>query len=60
MFSSDINECELSLDDCDENAECQDLIGDFECTCNHGYSGNGTDCSKCYIECVAFKEEQKL
>ena len=43
----DINECELSLDDCDVNAACEDVIGSYNCTCNFGYDGNGTHCSKC-------------
>ena len=41
---SDINECEIDTHDCDENAECTDNIGSFSCTCNFGYSGNGTFC----------------
>ena len=40
----DINECEVNAHDCDENAECTDAIGSFTCTCNFGYSGNGTYC----------------
>ena len=46
LFSSDINECALGSDDCDENAECTDNIGSFICVCNHGYSGTGTECCK--------------
>lgn len=42
----DLNECELSLDDCDRNALCEDIVGSYNCTCNFGYSGNGTLCSK--------------
>lgn len=40
----DINECELSLDNCDRNAFCEDTEGAFTCTCYPGYSGNGTVC----------------
>ena len=46
LFSSDINECELDSDDCDENAECSDSIGSFGCSCNFGYMGSGRDCCK--------------
>ena len=31
---------------CDENAECSNEIGGFDCTCNTGYSGQGLMCSK--------------
>ena len=30
--------------DCDVNANCTDTVGSFNCTCNDGYSGNGTVC----------------
>ena len=43
---SDINECEVNIHDCDDNAECTDTIGSFACACNFGYSGNGTFCSE--------------
>ena len=46
LFVSDINECDLGSDDCDENADCTDTIGSFMCVCNHGYSGTGTECCK--------------
>ena len=50
FFVSDVNECELDTDDCDENAECTDTIGSFNCTCNFGYSGNGTFCCEsCWL-----------
>ena len=42
----DLNECDLVMDDCDVNALCEDDIGSFTCTCNFGYDGNGTYCSK--------------
>ena len=40
----DINECDLDLDNCDENAACTDTDGSFTCECNEGFSGNGTVC----------------
>ena len=40
----DINECDLDLDNCDENAACTNTDGSFTCECNHGFSGNGTLC----------------
>lgn len=40
----DINECEDKIDDCDTNADCENTIGGFECTCKTGYTGNGREC----------------
>ena len=45
-FATDINECELDIDDCDENAECTDTIGCFSCNCIFGYMGSGKECCK--------------
>ena len=43
---SDINECVLDTDnDCDDNAECNNTVGGFNCTCEPGYMGNGTMCT---------------
>jgi len=41
----DIDECEMGTDNCDENANCTDTIGSFNCTCSHGYDGDGVNCS---------------
>ena len=43
---SDINECEPRINICDENAQCLNTDGSFDCTCNQGFFGNGTICSK--------------
>jgi len=44
-MTADINECEMETDNCDDNATCTDTIGSFNCTCNHGYDGDGVNCS---------------
>ena len=41
----DIDECSLSIDNCDLNANCTNTDGSFFCTCNGGYTGNGTTCA---------------
>ena len=41
----DINECELDTDICDNNAECKNTIGSYNCSCEIGYSGNGFNCT---------------
>ena len=46
LFYSDINECESdSLNDCDENANCIDILGSYNCSCNLGYEGDGFNCT---------------
>ena len=44
IFISDIDECLMDTDNCDENAACANVIGNFECSCNDGYSGDGVSC----------------
>ena len=46
LFISDIDECDDNLDNCaEDNAECANTIGSFTCTCDPGYSGDGTMCT---------------
>ena len=43
MPALDVNEClDDALNICDGNATCFDTDGSFTCSCNMGYSGNGT------------------
>jgi len=41
----DVDECELNIDNCDENMVCINIPGSFSCSCNLGYYG--TACSPC-------------
>ena len=42
---SDINECELDeLNDCHDNATCNNTIGNYTCECMNGYRGDGLHC----------------
>ena len=43
---SDIDECTDATTNnyCDSNAMCTNTPGSFHCTCNQGYTGNGTIC----------------
>ena len=53
IISSDIDECVLGTDNCDENAACTNTAGSFTCACNTGYSGDGVTCTgKIYIQGV--------
>ena len=40
----DINECEAETADCDDNAECINTEGSYDCTCKSGFTGNRTTC----------------
>ena len=44
LFSSDINECLVDPSPCDDNAACANTEGSYACTCEEGYTGNGTYC----------------
>lgn len=37
----DIDECQLELDECADNADCTDSEGSYTCSCSVGYSGDG-------------------
>ena len=42
--TSDVDECTLNLDDCHDQAMCNNTPGSFSCACNTGWTGNGTVC----------------
>ena len=50
MFDTlDIDECQNeTLNNCDDNADCFDTDGSFNCTCIEGYTGTGVDCQGVY------------
>ncbi|KAF3980678.1 MAG: hypothetical protein HFP76_00920 [Methylococcales symbiont of Iophon sp. n. MRB-2018] len=41
----DVDECTETPDVCGSNATCTNSNGSFMCTCNPGYTRNGTVCS---------------
>jgi len=43
--STDIDECESSTPQCHAMATCQNTPGTFQCVCNEGYTGSGTECT---------------
>uniref|UniRef100_A0A182QTX8 Multiple epidermal growth factor-like domains protein 8 n=1 Tax=Anopheles farauti TaxID=69004 RepID=A0A182QTX8_9DIPT len=50
----DVDECELGLHDCHEQAECSNTHGSFSCKCRKGYVGDGVGLCRqtCYEPCV--------
>ena len=40
----DENECKGVKRACHTNASCQNTLGSFSCSCNQGFTGNGTNC----------------
>ena len=44
-YESDIDECQSGDFDCDDNAECSNTPGSYQCDCRAGYSGNGMICT---------------
>ncbi|XP_066021204.1 ALK tyrosine kinase receptor-like [Pocillopora verrucosa] len=41
----DLNECTDGTHSCDKDAECNNTLGSYKCTCKHGFHGNGTYCT---------------
>ena len=45
-FQIDIDECKGSNNvNCDENANCSNTVGSYNCTCKDGFTGDGHSCS---------------
>ena len=44
-FQLDIDECKSSNNVCDENANCSNTVGFYNCTCKEGFTGDGRSCS---------------
>ena len=49
---SDINECSTGMHSCAEQAACSDNEGNFSCSCNTGFSGDGMTCSGQLESCL--------
>lgn len=50
----DINECKLNstISNCDENADCINTMGSYECQCKSGFQGNGIICKGIFYALV--------
>lgn len=45
LSSPDIDECGESVDNCDDNALCENTLSSFSCMCIAGYDGDGENCT---------------
>ena len=45
IIDSDIDECQADTYPCDENADCTNTVGTFDCNCKISYFGDGFTCS---------------
>ncbi|XP_035689728.1 fibrillin-2-like [Branchiostoma floridae] len=52
---TDIDECQLNLDNCHADADCTNLPGSFRCDCKDGFYGNGTHCEAIVANYASFK-----
>ena len=46
-----MDECDSSP--CTADATCENIIGNFTCTCNSGYTDNGLFCEGNHILCIS-------
>ena len=44
-FQLEIDECKSSKNVCDENANCSNTVGFYNCTYKEGFTGDGHSCS---------------
>ncbi|KAM7434374.1 hypothetical protein ABFA07_015548 [Porites harrisoni] len=49
METEDIDECSAIPSVCDVNANCQNKVGSYLCTCKPGFVGDGKTCSRVQI-----------
>ena len=56
-----MDECADKTHDCDMNADCNNTLGSYECSCKDGYHENGTNCSgnlfSHFLRCLLSKAE---
>ena len=45
LVCTDIDECAINTDGCAVNADCSNLVGNFQCLCKAGYIGSGASCT---------------
>ena len=58
MLTPDLNECAGGTDSCHSHATCHNTEGSYTCSCNTGFTGDGSSCTrKCFLfpphECLS-------
>ena len=43
-ITSDIDECSAESNPCDENSDCTNIDGSYNCVCKQGFTGNRSTC----------------
>ena len=49
IIATDIDECQSGEYQCDVNAECVNIVGNYSCKCISPYVGDGFTCSRKYL-----------
>ena len=58
---SEISECVRGLHKCSSDAFCNNTKGSYNCTCKHGFTGNGRECrGRHWIQQQLCDEKMKL
>ncbi|XP_078346733.1 microfibril-associated glycoprotein 4-like isoform X2 [Oculina patagonica] len=48
----DVDECSASISVCDVNADCQNTVGSYICSCKAGFTGDGKTCTAVQKDCA--------
>ena len=60
VHHTDVNECETGKHECHMNAECNNIVGSYTCTCQEGYFGDGFQCAGIYMYLFFFSFRMKI
>ena len=52
IVGADVDECVSDSPPCSINAECLNTLGSYICSCNPGYTGNGSHCRGNNVTCA--------
>ena len=45
VIVADLDECNTQKHNCDDNADCLNTVGSYNCKCRAGYTGDGQTCN---------------
>ena len=49
LLTADVDECAIGNHNCHDDATCYNTEGSYTCSCNIGYTGNGSFCTRKFI-----------